>query len=109
MQKRNLKGFQAALSPKKGTREAVGNARAKQNCADGFDRAPPASDDVYLDTAAIAAIFGNSPSFWNKLRKKGGGPNFVKFSASVKYRYGDVKAWAAAKVGLPLPEDRAAA
>jgi len=58
-------------------------------------RERPPLDDEYVDTETLAAFFKLSTSYFAKLRVSGGGPPFVRMSAAVRYRFGDVKRWAA--------------
>jgi hypothetical protein len=58
-------------------------------------RERPPFDDEYVDTETLAAFFKLSTSYFAKLRVSGGGPPFLRMSTAVRYRFGDVKRWAA--------------
>jgi hypothetical protein len=59
--------------------------------------AVPTHDDELIDTAAMAAIRGIPVSRVNKERLTGDGPPFIKDGHLVRYRFGDYRAWLAAK------------
>lgn len=54
--------------------------------------------DQFLDEERAADLLGLSRSYLCKLRTSGGGPQFSKLSyRMVRYRVGDLLAWAASK------------
>ena len=54
--------------------------------------------DWYVDDVEAGRRLGLSPSYLRKLRVSGGGPRFSKMSArAVRYRLGDLHAWASSK------------
>ena len=57
---------------------------------------PSTPDDRYLNSAEAARLLGLSESYLKALRGEGGGPRFAKFGEkAVRYRMGDLHAWAA--------------
>jgi len=54
--------------------------------------------DALLFGAEMAYLLGLSVQTLEGLRLRGGGPPFVKFQRSVRYRRGDGLAWAAGKL-----------
>lgn len=57
----------------------------------------PLNPDQHLDTANAATLCGLTPSYLKQLRVRGDGPRFVKFAErAVRYRVGDLLAWAGA-------------
>ena len=61
-------------------------------------RERPPLDDEYVDTETLAVFFKLSVSYFTKLRVSGGGPPWTQMSAAVRYRFGDVKRWAAGRI-----------
>jgi hypothetical protein len=60
--------------------------------------APPKdAEPIFVDTPAAAKILNVSASFLNKLRVTGGGPQFQKFGAHVRYNVKALLAWADAQ------------
>ncbi|WP_424363366.1 helix-turn-helix transcriptional regulator [Methylocystis parvus] len=51
------------------------------------------NDDPLIDTARLAAETGTTIEFWEALRTKGGGPDFIKVGRLVRYRRSAVDAW----------------
>lgn len=49
--------------------------------------------DALLDTAQLAAETATTVEFWEALRTKGGGPDFIKVGRLVRYRRSAVDAW----------------
>lgn len=49
----------------------------------------------YLDEHEVAALTGMSARYFAELRRKGGGPEFVRFGRAVRYHRDVVRAWAA--------------
>jgi predicted DNA-binding transcriptional regulator AlpA len=58
----------------------------------------PRDPDVLLFGAEAAYLAGLSVRTFESLRLRGGGPPFVKLGRAVRYRRGDVLAWAAGKL-----------
>jgi predicted DNA-binding transcriptional regulator AlpA len=58
----------------------------------------PRDPDVLLFGAEAAYLAGLSARTFEAFRLKGGGPSFVKLGRAVRYRRGDVLAWATAKL-----------
>jgi hypothetical protein len=69
----------------------------KQDLADGGLLEGPRGFPLFVDTRAAARLLGVSESFLNKARLAGGGPEFAKFGASVKYNVTTLLAWTAAR------------
>jgi predicted DNA-binding transcriptional regulator AlpA len=51
------------------------------------------NDDPLLDTPQLAELTGSTPEFWETLRSKGGGPDFLKISRLVRYRKSAIDRW----------------
>jgi hypothetical protein len=66
-------------------------------------------DDQIIDTKTLALMAGRSESYFQKLRWKGGGPPYIKFGNVCGYRYGDARAWLAAKTRRSTSDDHASA
>lgn len=63
------------------------------------DKTDPLSLHRQVTTIAAAEFLGIVPRTLEKLRQKGGGPRYVRFSAKcVRYRISDLLAWQASKV-----------
>ena len=71
-------------------------ARESATDAEAQPRVP--GDDEYVDTVQLASVLKMSRSYFEKLRWRGGGPPYLKFSSRVLYRFGDVRAWLPAHV-----------
>jgi predicted DNA-binding transcriptional regulator AlpA len=54
---------------------------------------PAFKDDPLLDTPQLAELSGSTPEFWETLRSKGGGPDFLKISHLVRYRKSAIERW----------------
>lgn len=53
----------------------------------------PGSDDIYLDTADLAARWKRAASSIREMRRQGTGPRSAKFGKRAVYRLADVLAW----------------
>lgn len=53
--------------------------------------------DRYVDDAEAADLLSVSRSYLRQLRCKGGGPVYSTFGRAVRYRIGDLFAWAGSK------------
>lgn len=53
-----------------------------------------AREDRFIDDAEAADMLGLSRSYLRALRVNGGGCRFTKFGRAVRYRVGDLLAWA---------------
>ncbi len=56
--------------------------------------APPLNPDAYLNDPQTADLLGVSPGWLRQLRLRGGGPQYAKLGRAVRYRVGDILAWA---------------
>lgn len=50
-------------------------------------------DDPLLDTGQLTQLTGTTVAFWEILRTKGGGPEFIKVGRLVRYRKSAVERW----------------
>ncbi|WP_374470300.1 helix-turn-helix transcriptional regulator [Phenylobacterium sp.] len=67
----------------------------------------PTHVDRYVDVKVAAHMLSLSPHYLNRLRVSGGGPAYSTFGRAVRYRIGDLYAWAASKTTTST-SDRAA-
>lgn len=66
--------------------------------AEPAGRPIPRDPDVLLFGSEAAYLAGLSVRTFEAFRLKGGGPPYIKLGRAVRYRRGDVLAWAAAKL-----------
>jgi len=59
---------------------------------------PRRCEDAYLTTDQVASMMQMSKSFWEKLRCRGGGPEYVKVGGRVRYHPQDVRDFMRARV-----------
>lgn len=55
------------------------------------------SDDALIDTTALAQWQDRAPITITDERRRGGGPPFVRFGRTIRYRVGDVRKYIAAR------------
>lgn len=57
------------------------------------DSASNFTSDPLIDTAQLAKETGMTTVFWESLRTRGGGPDFIKVGRMVRYRKSAVERW----------------
>lgn len=70
--------------------------------------ASPEMVDRYIPDEAAAELLSLSRSYLRKLRVYGGGPRFSTLGRAVRYRVGDLHAWAQSKTATSTSEREAA-
>lgn len=70
------------------------------------EAARPLSPDAYITDEQAATLYSVSPGWLRQLRVKGTGPRFTKFGRAVRYRVGDLLAWAEANAATSTAEHR---
>jgi predicted DNA-binding transcriptional regulator AlpA len=54
---------------------------------------PFSTTSELLDTSQVAALFGSTPQFVEKLRSTGRGPEFLRIGRLVRYKRTAIEAW----------------
>jgi len=60
--------------------------------------------DAFFTDEQAATLYAVSPGWLRQLRVKGTGPRFTKFGRAVRYRVGDLLAWAEARTANSTAE-----
>jgi predicted DNA-binding transcriptional regulator AlpA len=64
------------------------------------------TSDPLLDTKQLTEITSTTPEFWEILRCKGGGPEFIKVGRLVRYKKSAVDRWFAERTVQSTAEAR---
>ncbi len=65
------------------------------------------NEDQLLDTVHLTKMTGTTPEFWEGLRTKGGGPEFIKIGRLVRYKKSAIDRWFAARTVQSTTQARA--